>query len=140
MSLMHVTSWRGSYFVDRIARTCPLGMSITTLHVDGGSEVRRHFADRCRHYGFTLVVTRPASPQHHAYGDRVHRTFVRDYYGTRMFPASTCAVINEGLKGFCHYYTHRRPHWGNELRTPMEEITRVAEARERTYTKSAQAP
>jgi len=58
---MQLTSWRGADFVDRIVRTCPLGITIYAIQVDGGSEVRRHCVNYCQYYGFTLVVTRLAS-------------------------------------------------------------------------------
>jgi len=138
---MQLTSWRGADFVDRIARACPPGITITTIlrrwRIGGSSSLCRSLPLlRIRACGYTAGIAH----KQNAYGERAHRTFEREYYGTRMFPASTCAVINEGLKEFCHHYTHRRPHGGHGLRTPMEEVHRVAQEREHAYTKSTRAP
>lgn len=110
---------RASYAFTLRARDY-LGIHITMLQADNGSEFQRWFADQLKAQGVALRHSRVRQSNDNAYIERFNRTLQDECLSSHPKEAT----VQERLPPYLNYYNNERPHLGIALRTPGELLPR----------------
>lgn len=97
-----------------------LGVSITMLQADNGSEFQRWFADQLMAKGIALRHSRVRQSNDNAYIERFNRTIQDECLSSHPKEAT----VQERLTPYLNFYNNERPHLGIALRTPGELLPR----------------
>lgn len=87
---------------------------------DNGSEFMKHFDEEVRRLHLVHYHTYPKTPKMNAHCERFNRTiqeeFVDYHAGSLLDPSS----FNQKLIPWLVWYNTQRPHWGLDLKSPMQ--------------------
>jgi transposase InsO family protein len=114
-----ITSRSGKDFLDYLEREYPF-REVKYLGSDNGSEFMGELDQELERRGIVHVFSSPRSPKQNPYVERVIRSVIDEVYyykGTEINLERQQQVLDDYVK----VYNEVRPHYGINLRTPMEQ-------------------
>ena len=119
------SSSSAAMFLEKVKRSLPF--PVRSIQVDGGSEFRKHFEEKCANDGIPLFVLPPASPKLNGKVERVNRTMREDFYrADRQFVSGDIVLDRKLLEEKVRCYNTFRPHHALGMKTPEEYVNILA--------------
>jgi transposase InsO family protein len=134
--------------IERMIRThvspwCWVKKSWQTARSPDSSEFMKHFSQKLNELHLIHYHTYPKTPKMNAHCERFNRTiqeeFVEYHAGLLLNPSS----FNQKLIPWLVWYNTERPHWGLDLKSPMQFMLTAHPEKSNmwwTNTKSKQTP
>lgn len=90
---------------------------------DNGSEFMRHFDLALRQQHLTHWHTYPKTPKMNAHNERFNRTIQEEFVDYHEPALLDPATFNQRLLPWLLWYNGERPHWGLNLKSPLQFLT-----------------
>ena len=109
--------------LDKLLGTAPF--TVKGIQVDGGSEFRSVFEERCRDKGLELVVLPPKRPDLNGCVERAQSSWRYEFYASYELPRQI-DKLQPLVDAFAHRYNHPRPHQALGDLTPADYLKRLS--------------
>ncbi len=93
---------------------------IKTILTDNGSEFKKHFATKLKEEHLVHYHTYPRCPRMNAHAERFNRTLQEEFINFNMGSLINPLSFNVKLMKHLQWHNIERPHWGLNLKSPME--------------------
>jgi len=93
---------------------------IKTILTDNGSEFKKHFAAKLKEEHKTHYHTYPRCPRMNAHAERFNRTLQEEFINFNAGSLIDPLSFNIKLMKHLQWHNIERPHWGLDLKSPME--------------------
>jgi transposase InsO family protein len=92
------------------------------IHVltDNGSEFMKHFDEELRRLHLIHYHTYPRTPKMNAHVERFNRTIQEEFVDYHAGELMDTSSFNKKLIPWLLWYNTERPHWGLDLKSPMQ--------------------
>ena len=87
---------------------------------DNGSEFMKHFDEELRRLHLTHYHTYPKTPKMNAHCERFNRTIQEEFVDYHAGLLLNPSLFNQKLIPWLVWYNTERPHWGLNLKSPMQ--------------------
>jgi transposase InsO family protein len=104
-------------FLKRI--TLLYGGQIEYIHIDNGSEFKKHFEQAAKELGIELLHARPYQPKDKPLVERFNGILKQEFIDLGNFTLDV-EEFNRSLLDYITFYNFKRPHWSLNLKRPIE--------------------
>lgn len=122
----HVTTSHASLaakeFFGRIREMFPY--EIEHVLTDNGSEFMKRFDEEMRRLHLRHWHTYPKTPKMNAHCERFNRTLKEEFLITKKHLLLKPEKCNREMNRWLRWHNNERPHWGIDLVTPMQYLTK----------------